>query len=96
IGNNLTGDKDNGYKIYKYSCLHCHQKQKYSYLDLDESNYSLNYLKRHLSTYHRQSIYQVTRWGVPVYSGKKSYMPQYTLERLSEQQLADLVAFIKQ
>jgi mono/diheme cytochrome c family protein len=95
-GNGLEGNVINGEKIYKFSCLHCHQNQKYSFLDLDESAISLNYLKRHLSTYHRQSIYQVTRWGVPVFSGKKSYMPQYPVERLSEQQLADLVAYIKQ
>ena len=95
-GNGLVGDKVNGQKIYKLSCLHCHQNQKYSFLDLDESKMSLAYLSRHLDTYHRQSVYQVTRWGVPVYSGKKSYMPQYTLERLSEQQLADLVSYIQE
>ena len=40
-------------------------------------------------------MYQVTRWGVPVKSGKKSYMPQYTEERMSKQQLTDLRAFIE-
>jgi mono/diheme cytochrome c family protein len=96
VGNGLVGNATNGAKIYELSCLYCHQKQKYSYLDLDKSKLSLNYLKRHLDTYHRQSVYQVTRWGVPVYNGKKSYMPQYTLERMSEQQLADLVSYINE
>ena len=93
-GNGLTGNKENGGLIYKNSCLHCHENGKYSYLSLDETTMSKNYLKRNIGTYHRQSIYQVVRWGVPVRNGKKSYMPQYPVEKLSEQQLADLVAFI--
>ncbi|HOY14082.1 MAG TPA: cytochrome c [Saprospiraceae bacterium] len=93
-GNGLNGDVENGKLIYKNSCLYCHDKGRYSYLSLDEGSMSRNYLKKHIGTYHRQSVYQVVRWGVPVKSGKKSYMPQYPVEKLSEQQLADLVAFI--
>ena len=93
-GNGLNGDVENGRLIYKNSCLYCHEKGRYSYLSLDEGSMSRNYLQKHVGTYHRQSVYQVVRWGVPVKSGKKSYMPQYPLEKLSEQQLADLVAFI--
>lgn len=93
-GNGLTGDKANGGLLYEKSCLHCHEDGRYSYLDLDMSKMSMNYLKRNVGTYHRQSVYQVVRWGVPVRNGKKSYMPQYPIEKMSEQQLADLVAFI--
>lgn len=93
-GNGLVGKIDNGLKLYKSSCLHCHYQQRYSYLHLDETNMSIKYLNKHMRTYHRQSVYQVTRWGVPVYNGKESYMPHYTLEKMSEQQLADLTAFV--
>ncbi len=95
-GNGLTGEPINGSKIYKASCLYCHQNQNYSYLHLDDSKMSLKYLKRHLTTNHRQSIYHVVRLGVPSFKGKSSHMPLYSKERMSEQQLADLIAFISQ
>ena len=94
--NLLSGAAINGAKIYNLSCLYCHQKQKFSYLRLDESKMSIRYLKKHLPVHHRQSIYNITRNGVSSYSGRNSHMPLYTAERLSEQQLADLVTFISQ
>lgn len=93
-GNGLTGDPENGMKLYETSCLHCHKNGRYSYLHLNADNLTVRHLRRTTKKYHRHSIYQVTRWGVPVKSGKPSYMPQYTLEKMTEQQLADLVAFV--
>jgi len=95
-GSGLIGNPDNGKLIYKNSCMHCHYRGKYSFLHLDESKLSLKHLKKNMSRYSRHSLYQVTRWGVPVKSGKKSYMPQYTQEKMSDQQLADLRAYIIQ
>lgn len=94
-GSGLIGDTDNGKLIYDNSCLHCHYKSKYSFLHLDGSKLSFRHLERSISKYSRHSLYQVTRWGVPVKSGKRSYMPQYTQERMSDQQLADLRAYIE-
>lgn len=95
-GSGLIGRPDNGKLIYENSCLHCHYRGEYSFLHLDNSRLSFKHLKRNISKYSRHSLYQVTRWGVPVKSGKKSYMPQYTEERMSKQQLADLRAFIEE
>lgn len=94
VGNGLIGDPKNGYLFYKQSCLHCHFQKKYSYLHLDESNMSRAYLRNAVGTYHNNSIYQVTRWGVAPKAGKRSYMPQYTSQKMSEQQLADLIAYL--
>jgi mono/diheme cytochrome c family protein len=94
-GSGLIGNSDNGKLIYENSCLHCHYKGEYSFLHLDNSRLSFKHLKRNISKYSRHSLYQVTRWGVPVKSGKRSYMPQYTEERMSKQQLADLRAYIE-
>lgn len=93
-GNGLAGDANNGKKLYEASCLHCHQKGKYSYLHLGKDNMSVKHLRRKAKGYHSHSVYQVSRWGVSSKSGKRSYMPQYPLEKMSEQQLADLVAFL--
>lgn len=94
-GYGLVGDPANGELIYELSCMHCHNKQRYSYLHLDKHSLSLHHLKRYISGYTRHSIYQVIRWGVPSKSGKRSYMPQYTQERLSDQMVEDLRAYLE-
>jgi len=95
-GTGLSGDSDNGGLIYKGSCLHCHYEGRYSFFHLDTTRLSLKYLWKKAPTYHNHSTYQVVRWGVPSKSGKRSYMPQYPIEKLSEQQLADLMAYIEE
>lgn len=94
-GSGLVGEPDNGKLLYDNSCLHCHQNARYSYLHLDDTKLSFKHLKRHMSKYTRHSLYQVVRWGVPVKSGKASYMPQYPQEKMTDQQLADLRAYIE-
>ena len=95
-GSGLVGNPINGEKIYNASCLHCHKDGRYSYLSLDQGKMSLNHLEWHITRYTNKSLYQVTRWGVPSLAGRKSYMPQYPLEKMNEQQLSDLRAYIEQ
>jgi len=93
---NLTGKPENGKLIYDLSCKHCHEEERYSFFKLDDSQFSLNHLNKHFSKYNRYSTYQVSRWGTSPVAGKKAYMPQYTKERMSVQQLEDLRAYVKQ
>ena len=93
-GTGLVGNAENGKLIYDNSCLHCHYNMRYSYFHLDDHKLSFKHLKRNMGKFTRHSIYQVIRWGVPTKSGKSSYMPQYTEEKMSDQQLADLRAYI--
>lgn len=95
-GYDYEGDPQNGRLIYELSCLHCHENQRYAFFHLDDSKYSFKYLKKHISRYTRYSIYQVIRWGTSPVPGKKSYMPNYTLEKLSHQQVEDLRAYIEE
>ena len=95
-GVGLEGDSKMGMLLYQNSCLHCHKNGKYSFMYLDDHAITHRYLNRKADTYSRQSIYQVTRWGVPTRSGKRSYMPQYPKEKMSDQQLADLRAYIRE
>ncbi len=95
-GTGFQGDPEKGMLVYKNSCLHCHENGKYSFFQMDDHAITHKYLNRKADGYSRQSIYQVIRWGVPTKSGKRSYMPQYTSERMSDQQLADLRAYISQ
>lgn len=89
-----TGNPHRGEKIYKLSCQHCHYQQNFSYLLLDDSRMTYKYLYNHIPDYDKKSIHQVIRYGTPPLSGKHAYMPQYTLEKMSRQQVRDLVTYI--
>ena len=92
----ITGNPENGKLVYDLSCKHCHENERYSFFKLDDSQLSLAHLNKHFSKYSRYSTYQVSRWGTSPIPGKKAYMPQYTKERMSVQQLEDLRAYVKQ
>lgn len=91
-----NGNPETGKLIYELSCLHCHEKERYSYFNLDESHLSLSFLDRHFPTYSRYSVYQVARYGTSPLPGKRAYMPNYTLEKMSVQMLEDLRAYLRQ
>lgn len=88
-------DAANGRKIYELSCLHCHENQHYAFFRLDESRFTYQFLDKHIPRYTRYSIYQVIRWGTSPMPGKRTYMPNYTQEKLSDQMVEDLRAYIE-
>jgi mono/diheme cytochrome c family protein len=94
-GYNLQGNPDNGKLIYDLSCKHCHEGKRYSFFILDDSKSTFKYLKNHFPKYSHSSIYQVARYGTSPLPGKKAYMPQYTAEKMSDQQMEDLRAYIE-
>ena len=95
-GYGLQGNPDNGKLVYELSCQHCHKDKRYSYFNLDNSKSTFKHLKKHFPKYTRYSVYQVGRYGTPPMNGKKAYMPQYTQEKMSDQQMEDLRAYIDQ
>jgi mono/diheme cytochrome c family protein len=93
-GNGLIGNPENGEKIYETSCLHCHENQRYSFFRLDDSPLTYKHLSNNFEKYTRHSVYQVGRYGTSPLQMKKAYMPQYTEEKMSRQQMEDLRAFV--
>ncbi len=93
-GFSQTGDAETGKAIYELSCLHCHNKKRYSFFNLDNSKKSLKFLNRFFPAYSRYSVYQVARYGTSPEPGKRAYMPHYTQEKMSEQMLEDLRAYV--
>jgi mono/diheme cytochrome c family protein len=91
----VEGDPNNGQLIYELSCLHCHAPGRYAFFELDNSRFSFSYLEKHMDRYTRYSIYQVARYGTSPLNGRRTYMPNYTLEKMSNQQLEDLRAYIE-
>jgi len=96
VGYALEGNVENGKLIYELSCLHCHENGRYAFYRLDDSKFSFKHLDRHFSRYTRYSVYQVARYGTSPLNGKRAYMPNYTLEKMSNQQMEDLRAYVKE
>lgn len=95
VGTYSLSSPESGKMIYENGCLHCHENQRYSYLHLDNSKVTFNYLKNKAPKYNRHSIYHVVRYGIESKSGKESYMPKYTVEKMDVQQLDDLRTYIE-
>ncbi len=90
------GNVENGEFIYKKSCLHCHAYKRVTNLGLDNGKLSGRYFVKNLTNYSDKSLYQIIRWGTYAKVGRKQYMPHYTKEKMSDEQINDLVAYIKQ
>jgi len=56
-GAGLTGDPDNGQKIYESSCLHCHENKRYSFMHLDNGDMSFKHLSGKIPSYKPHSLY---------------------------------------
>ncbi len=95
-GYGLQGRPEVGRDVYRMSCLHCHKNGRFAYLYLDEDPFSLKLLRKHFPRYSRYSAYQVICWGTEPLPGKRFYMPQYTKQRMSPQQIEDLRAYLEQ
>lgn len=90
----VKGDAAVGAQVYNRSCLHCHEKQRYSFYLLGHNQDSYEHLLKHFSRYTRYSTYQVARYGTSPIPGKRAYMPHYTEERMSDRQLESLRDFL--
>jgi mono/diheme cytochrome c family protein len=89
-----SGNAQNGKLVYDVSCKHCHLNNRYSYLNLDDSSLTFKWLSNKADTYSRYSIYQIIRYGTFAMHGKSSYMPRYPKEKMSDQQIEDLKAYL--
>ncbi|MEQ8471882.1 MAG: cytochrome c [Marinoscillum sp.] len=95
LGYDYEGDPVLGKAIYELGCQHCHRPNGESDVILDNTALSLNWLERHITDQTQLSIYQIIRKGTYAEYGHKEYMPHYTLEKMSDQQLEHLRAFIE-
>ena len=93
-GYELTGDPEKGEAIYELSCQQCHFPNGISEFVMDKSTLTMNKLVRNLDKPDEKSVYHAIRKGTAPVPGHRPYMPQYTLERMSNQQVADLRAYI--
>jgi len=92
----IVGRPERGGLIYESSCLFCHENARYAFFRMDDSKNTFEYLSKHMDRYTRYSLYQVSRYGTSPMPGKRTYMPNYTMEKMTNQQLEDLRAYIEE
>ena len=92
----IKANKERGRAVYELSCQHCHRPNGESDVILDNEKSTFRWLKRHLTDNTDLSVYQIVRHGTYAAAGHREYMPRYPLEKLSNQQVEDLVAYIKE
>ena len=93
------GDKkryENGRKVYEMSCKHCHSDKRYAKTIFDNKQTTFEGLYEKLLSKDPHSITNAIRKGIPANEAKStSYMPQYTAEHLSNEQLLDLRIYVE-
>lgn len=93
-GYGLEGNPENGKLVFELSCQSCHQERGVSGMTLETDKVTFQKFKRHLSKNTDYNLYNIVRHGTYAGEGKPRYMPLYPEERLSNQQLEDLKAYI--
>lgn len=88
------GNAQKGKQIYELSCLTCHKEGGVTNYKLSDEQLAFKHLKYWSNTHKVFSVYDITRKGTYSKNGYKPYMPNYTKERLSDQQLEDLMKYI--
>lgn len=90
------GNVENGKYLFENSCMYCHYQGRVTNFKLDKDKLTARMLERNLTEYTDESIYQIVRYGTYTRPGRNQYMPLYTEEKMSDEQINDLVAYIKQ
>lgn len=87
---------ESGEYIYTGGCLHCHAAERgITNFDLGVDKLSFKFLQAKKEKYNSYSISHITRYGTYAISGRKQYMPQYTYENMSDEQMLDLMFYIE-
>lgn len=89
-------NKENGDYIYNGGCLHCHAVgRNITNFDLDDTQLTHKFLLSKKNKYNSYSISHITRYGTYAITGRRQYMPQYTFEDMSDEQMLDLMFYIE-
>jgi len=94
-GYGLKGNISNGEAIYTLACQHCHREGGESDVVLDNGITTFKWLRKNITKDSPLSIYEIIRKGTYSELGHKEYMPHYTKEKMSDQQVEDLRAYIE-
>ncbi len=91
-----AGDPTRGQQIYTRSCLHCHARGGPTNYLLADKRGRYRELVANMGKHSKWSFYEAIRHGTTPAFCPKVYMPHFTAERMSDQQVEDLRAWIEQ
>ena len=94
-GFDYKGDPIKGEYLFNNSCGHCHRPYGESMVLLDDSKMTKQFLKYMIPSNTDFSLYHIIRHGTHAQFGSMAYMPQYTMEKMSDKQIEDLRAYIE-
>jgi mono/diheme cytochrome c family protein len=86
------GNAENGKLIFELSCQACHKPYGSSDVVFDDSKYTFNQFEKWFEKDYWW-LYKIVRHGISGYAGHEPYMPLYTAEKMSDQQVEDLKAY---
>ena len=89
-----NGNVANGKFIYNKACMYCHLDGRVTYLKLDTDKLSAQMFLKNKTNYSDLSIYQIIRQGTYAMPGRNQYMPRFTKDKMSDQQIEDLMAYL--
>lgn len=89
------GDPLKGEAVYKLSCMACHQDGGVSDITFDYNRLTFQKFLRQITKSGNYNLYDIVRHGTYTELGKPRYMPLYPKERLSDQQIEDLRAYME-
>lgn len=92
----LEGRAEKGKLIYELSCKACHTDGGVAGMQFDDNKLTFQKFKRNLKKRSDYNLYEISRHGTYAGEGKPRYMPLYPKEKMSDQQLEDLKAYILQ
>ena len=92
----IAGRPARGKLLYEQGCQSCHLVEGESDVILDNSVVTFKWLQKNITSNSPGSFYEIIRNGTYAESGHKEYMPNYTEEKMSNQQVEDLRAYIEQ
>ena len=85
-----------GEYIFNKGCLHCHDATTgITNFTLSDTKLSHGFLHRKKNKYNHYAVPHITRYGTYAISGRKQYMPMYSFEKMSNEQLLDLLHYIE-
>lgn len=93
-GYDFIGRPEVGKDIYELSCRNCHNEKGVSDYLLDYSKHTFKQLKKNMFKSTDMSFYHIIRKGTYATPGARPYMPHYPSEKMSDQQIEDLRAYI--
>ncbi len=88
------GNAENGKAIYELSCQTCHKPYGCSDVVFDDSKFTFHQLSNDFDKNYWW-LFETIRHGKNSYPGHEPYMPHYTAERMSDQQIQDLKTYLE-